>query len=226
MPERGAWQQTRIHEAVRDSHASTRERTMIIGKACGTGPSSRCSSWTRLFWLLAVALLVAGSSWAQAPGTWEPGADLNQARAGHTATLMANGKVLIAGGKDASGTPLATAEIYDPTTGHYTRLTPTLPTAVYGHTATALSDGTVLLAGGNDASGQPVRDAQLYDLLANKFTALSPMSKARSHHTASPMADGMVLIAGGTDGVAALSTLEVYDPVRLPTGRLRGGDAL
>src|SRR5439155_1479660 len=90
------------------------------------------------------------------PWTWAPIADLNQPRAEHTATLLANGTVLIAGGRDAAGQPLASAEIYDPATGGYTLLASPLPAPVWGHTATRLSDGTVLIAGGRlDGLGRP-----------------------------------------------------------------------
>src|SRR2546428_1257509 len=77
-----------------------------------------------------VTLAIATPLWAQElpePGTWRTVATLNQARAGHTATLLADGTVLIAGGKDAAGQPLASAELYDPTTGQYPQLPPSLP---------------------------------------------------------------------------------------------------
>jgi Bacterial Ig-like domain (group 3)/Galactose oxidase, central domain/Kelch motif len=138
---------------------------------------------------------------------------LNQARAGHTATLLANGKVLIAGGKDASGQALATAEIYDPATRVYTRIPANLPTPVWGYTATLVKDGKVVLVGGNGGSGQPVPDVQLFDPSTSKFMALSAMQTARSQHTAMPLGDGRVLIAGGTDGAGVLGDLANYDPV-------------
>src|SRR5437867_1324760 len=67
----------------------------------------------RSWWLLALALGLASPASAQAPGTWAPMADLNQARAEHTATLLANGTVLIAAGRDAADQPLASAAIPD-----------------------------------------------------------------------------------------------------------------
>src|SRR5256886_17269033 len=85
-------------------------------------------------WLLALALGTATPVWAQAPGTWAPMADLNQPRAEHTATLLTNGTVLIAGGRDAAGQPLASAEIYDRVTAGYRLLASSLPAPVWGHT--------------------------------------------------------------------------------------------
>src|SRR5437867_3074028 len=163
-------------------------------------------------WLLAAALLFATRLWAQEPGTWVPMADLNQARGGHTATLLANGSVLIAGGKDVAGQPLASAEIYDPATGRYALLTSPLPTPVWGHTATRLNDGTILIAGGNGNDGQPVAAAQLFDPAAGTFIRVGSMSTPRSQHTSTLLGDGRVLLAGGTDGVSAVAQLELYDP--------------
>src|SRR3989449_9233159 len=119
------------------------------------------NAWSLL--ALALALGTATPVWAQAPGPWARIVDLNKARAEHTATLLPNGTVLIAGGKDVAGQPLTSAEIYNPVTGVYTVVSSPLPTPVWGHTATRLNDGTVLLAGGTGDGGLPVNAAVLYD---------------------------------------------------------------
>src|SRR3989454_6351664 len=162
-------------------------------------------------WLLALTLGLASPASAQAPGTWAPIADLNQPRAEHTATLLASGTVLIAGGRDAADQPLASAEIYDPATGGYTLLASPLPAPVWGHTATRLDDGTVLIAGGQRGARYR-RAAQLSAPAADTFTALDPMSPPRGRHTATLLRDGRVVVIGGTDGVGPLASLEVYDP--------------
>src|SRR2546428_8453647 len=123
-------------------------------------------------WLLALTLGLASPASAQAPGTWAPIADLNQARAGHTATLLANGTVLIAGGKDAAGRPLATAELYDPAIGHYIQLAASLPAPVWGHTATLLNDGSALVAGGEGNGGLPVVAPPVFDPCHVTITAV------------------------------------------------------
>src|SRR3989475_2489784 len=165
----------------------------------------------RRAWLLALTLGLASPASAQAPGTWAPMANLNQPRAEHTATLLANGTVLIAGGRDAADQPLASAEIYDPATGRYTLLASPLPAPVWGHTATRLDDGTVLIAGGQRGARYR-RAAQLFDPASDTFAALTPMSTPRGRHTATLLRDGRVVGIGGTDGVGPLASLEIYDP--------------
>src|SRR5213596_2817409 len=176
-------------------------------------PRSLLSGFLPRTWcLLALALGIASPASAQAPGTWAPIADLNQPRAEHTATLLANGTVLIAGGRDAAGQPLASAEIYDPATGGYTLLASPLPAPVWGHTANRLSDCTVLITGGTGDGGLPVAAAQLFDPATGAFTALDPLTTPRARHTATLLRDGRVLLVGGTDGVEPLASLEIYDP--------------
>src|SRR2546428_445535 len=194
---------------------SEMERAMILrafSKLLGIELSLRHRYRPRLVWLLVAAILVATPLVAQTPGTWEPGATMAQGRAGHTATLLSNGKVLIAGGKDASGHALSAAELYDSVQGRYTPVMAPLPTPVWGQTATLLNDGTVLLVGGNGDSGQPVSAVQLFDPSTSTFTALTPMSTPRSQHTATLLGDGWVFIAGGTNGVRALAKSELYYP--------------
>src|SRR6266571_5810953 len=183
-------------------------------------PRSLLSGFLPRTWcLLALALGIASPASAQAPGTWAPMADLNQPRAEHTATLLANGTVLVAGGRDAAGQPLASAGIYDPATGAYTLLASPLPAPVWGHTATRLDDGTVLIAGGQRGVRYR-RAAQLFDPASDTFAALTPMSTPRGRHTATLLRDGRVLLVGGTDGVEPLASLEIYDPATNAFARL------
>ncbi|NIO67542.1 MAG: hypothetical protein GTN71_00380, partial [Anaerolineae bacterium] len=82
-----------------------------------------------------------------APGTWTATGNLNTARGGPTATLLPDGKVLVAGGFGGTGGYLNSAEVYDPATGAWTA-SGNLNTAREAHTATLLPDGKVLVAGG------------------------------------------------------------------------------
>src|SRR5438552_9538167 len=95
------------------------------------------------------------------PFTFDYTPSLNTARSEHTATLLPNGKVLVAGGQNDSGY-LTSAELYDPASGSWT-ITGSLNTARRYHTATLLPNGKVLVAGGADNSNNAIASAELYD---------------------------------------------------------------
>lgn len=144
-----------------------------------------------------------------ATGAFTPTGKMNSVRAGHTATLLPNGKVLIVGGGNDS-TPLATAEIFDPATGTFTA-TGSLGTARTGHTATLLSDGRILIAGGS-SSTEVLASAEIYNPATGSFAPTANMGTPRIRHTATRLPDGRVLVAGGYDGTADTATAELYDP--------------
>src|SRR6266446_5765616 len=89
---------------------------------------------------------IATKAPAQTTGTWEATGRMATVRIAHTATLLPNGQVLVAGGNGSIGT-LASAELYDPASGLW-RETGSMATARYSHTATLLPNGQVLVAGG------------------------------------------------------------------------------
>src|SRR5260370_26030142 len=99
-----------------------------------------------LFWLNVLSGRVGLVSAQTAGPSWSFTGNLNTARAGHTATVLPNGKVLVAGGATAAGA-IASAELYDPTTGTWS-VTGSLNVPRYLLTATLLSDGKVLAVGG------------------------------------------------------------------------------
>src|SRR2546430_2605102 len=184
-------------------------------------PRSLLSGFLPRTWcLLALALGIASPASAQAPGTWAPMADLNQPRAEHTATLLANGTVLVAGGRDAAGQPLASAEIYDPATRTFAPAPSALAVARKDHTATLLPDGRVLVAGGSDFSGA-LESAELYDPTAGTVSPAAPLNVPRTLASAALLLDGTVLVAGGqTTTSEDLDSAEIYDAATNAFARL------
>lgn len=153
-------------------------------------------------------------------GSFQPTGSMAEERGGHTATRLADGRVLITGGgkTDAdwfpqpTGQASATAEIYDPATGIF-NATGNMLAGRIGHTATLLTDGKVLISGGWTLSNATAT-AELYDPLTGVFTATGNMTSARAAHTATLLHDGRVLITGGTydHTNAGSDTVEIYDP--------------
>jgi len=131
-------------------------------------------------------------------GCWTLGSDMNFAHVGHTATLLFDGTLLIAG--DAYNGGLSGGELYDPFAGTWT-LTGAMTTNRYLHTATLLPNGKVLVAGGDNWPNGCLSSAELYDPASKTWTATVSMNTARQVHTATWLPDGKVLVTGGQDGI-------------------------
>ncbi len=148
----------------------------------------------------------------QAPGTFRrltPG--LADPRSIHTETLLADGRVLIVGGNGLStGDPvLASAEIYDPTTGHFT-LAGDLMERRQSHAAALLPDGRVFIAGGTSVDG-PLASTELFDPATSMVSAGPQLSVPRLLLSMVVLGDDRVLLVGG--GPADAAPFEIYDPV-------------
>jgi RHS repeat-associated protein len=147
-----------------------------------------------------------------------------------TATLLANGTVLIAGGADPFSGPTSSAEIYDPTiapSGTFVT-TGSLLTTRANHAAVLLKTGEVLIAGGGNGSGN-FNTAEVY---ANgQFTPVGNMAHVRLYPTATLLNDGTGLIAGGCCEVSnsQMPYAEIYNPTTKtfsPTGDMNDARAL
>ncbi|HLW76303.1 MAG TPA: kelch repeat-containing protein [Bryobacteraceae bacterium] len=163
-----------------------------------------------------------------ATGTFSLTGSTNSTRFDHTATLLANGQVLIAGGND-SPPMVATAEIYDPATGTFSVTSSMVNFRIF-FSATLLANGKVLIAGGCHPVGGAclaVTSAELYDPAAGTFSVTGSMTTARTSQYATLLPSGKVLVAGGCDSSGpachVLGSAELYDPATetfSPTGSL------
>ncbi len=154
-----------------------------------------------------------------APG-FLPSGNLDTARGNATATLLNNGKVLIAGGL-ANNAALATAELYDPVARTFAA-TGSLNTARELHTAVLLNSGKVLIAGGFDGTNY-LSSAEIYDPATGQFTTTNSLVTARRLPATAVLFSGSVLFAGGAGASGVLSSAEIYDPITstfMPTGSL------
>ncbi|MEM5403144.1 kelch repeat-containing protein [Paraburkholderia unamae] len=154
-------------------------------------------------------------------GEWMPADSMNQARFQHTATLLPNGQVLVAGGQRKQVT--ASTELYNPASNTWTA-TGSLTQGRQSHSATLLSDGRVLVAGGfKTGAGSEQSTAELYDPSRGSWSATGSMNDARDAHTATLLPNGLVLVAGGEGKAGALASAELYNPTTgswSPTGSM------
>ena len=157
--------------------------------------------------LIGAALTLATAElYGPASGTFGGAGRMNSARSQHSATLLSNGKVLIAGG-ELSNEPLISAELYDPATGVFTPTgNMTLPRA--GNFAMLLPTGAVLITGADGAGSE---SSELYNPETGTFTATGSCPVVYNYGnsgSATLLADGRVLLVGYYTNLAAL-----YDPL-------------
>jgi hypothetical protein len=172
---------------------------------------------------------------------WVPTGSLNDARFMHTATLLADGRVLVAGGfgnpyPNPNPAVLDTAEIYDPATGTWTR-TGSMNVRRGIHQAALLADGRVLVAGGRTCNAPPpatcnntfrTATAELWDPATDTWTLTGSMSGERFNTEAAVLLDGRVLVPAGFTATtpSGSNTADIYDPATGPwsrTGNLNQG---
>jgi N-acetylneuraminic acid mutarotase len=145
-------------------------------------------------------------------GQWALTGNMVTARQGHTATLLSNGQVLVAGGciDFACATSLAQAEIYSPTTGTWTAVA-SMNVPRSGHTATLLASGKVLVASGCGSAVTPCYSAEIYDPATQRWTPTQPMIYCQYRAGAALLHSGQVLVVGGYCGTGN-PIAELFNP--------------
>src|SRR4029079_5313344 len=162
---------------------------------------SICSAMKSVMSPLSVSfLLLLGALPLAKPCTaaeWRDAGTLVTPRYWHTATLLKNGQVLLAGGSIGGNVATASAELYDPRRNAW-KATGGMTKERINHTATRLPDGKVLVAGGGNPYGvlYPPAD-EIYDPMTRKCRPTGKLLTPRDSHTATLLKNGKVLIAGG-----------------------------
>ncbi|HXO59722.1 MAG TPA: kelch repeat-containing protein [Candidatus Acidoferrum sp.] len=207
----GTWSSVSTMAIQRANHTATllpNGKVLVVG---GRGLLSMPSPWGQPASAIASAELYDPKT-----RRWSSAGSLSVPRFGHTATLLSNGKVLVAGGNSAvpnSSYPsgagsLSSAELYDPQTNSWS-LAASMRNARAFHTATLLGDGRVLVAGGlvvagggqssTEYPGSVLASAELYDPVADTWTPTTPMPLAATSQSATLLFDHRALVIGGVD---------------------------
>ena len=177
--------------------------------------------------LVAGGIQLRGSGFGASPNTetYDPAADAftegprmvaSSGRWLHSATRLADGRVLVAGGRDNNcrdACPLyalASAEIYDPATGTFAP-TGSLNVSRYGHSAALLPDGRVLVLGGATfedlgTPGDAVTAAEVWDPATGAFSRAGSTREGRAFHALAPLNDGRLLLVGGQNANGSPTT--------------------
>lgn len=189
-----------------------------------------CARIVALVFISMMGLVIATMPAFAGSGGFSNTGSMNDARTNHTATLLANGEVLVAGGNNNTTGYLSSAEIYDPSKGKWTP-TGSMTVPREGHDAVLLSNGQVLVAGGiNDTTGgcSTLASAELYNPSTGAWTATGSMTTGRYSFVLVALTNGQVLAAGGTNcGGGGLTSAELYNPstgMWTPTGSMTIGN--
>ncbi len=201
-PRTGTWTSTGSMATARREHTATllaNGKVLVAGGQNGTAPG--------------YTALASAELYDPALGTWTATGALGSARAGHAAALLADGKVLVAGGQ-TRWIPLpavytATAFLYDPTAGTWSA-TGSMTAARRSFTLTRIPGGLVVAAGGRNASY--LSSAERYNVSAGTWGSAGALGAARSGHAAALLPDARVLLAGGSDGTGPAGAMLEYSP--------------
>lgn len=213
-PAVGVWKSTGALATGRSGHSATLLADGRVLVAGGDAPRTSAVSGT----------LRSAELYDPVAGTWSATGPMTDARWGHQAVSLADGRVLVIGGiVSGVDSGLAFCEIYDPRTGVWTP-TGSMAAPRRAFQATLLADGTVLVTGGANTgmtggwvyTRHSQNAAELYDPVTGVWRAAAPMPSPRAYHQALRLVSGAVLVFGGTDTVtldAGYRNAVLYDPV-------------
>ncbi len=175
--------------------------------------------------LSVIGLLATTTMPALAAGTFQKTGSMNTPRDGHTATLLSNGQVLVAGGDNSTlaSNPLASAELFNPATGKWT-LTGNMTVPRESHQAVLLPNGQVLVAGGSNASGT-LASAELYNPATGTWAATGSMNAARSSFSMTVLQNGQVLAWQGSSADLYNPATGTWSPTGGPTSSVGGSNS-
>jgi len=196
-PSNGTWSYTGSLSVARRRHTATQladGRVLVAGGYYAVGDD---------------VITASAEIYDPASGTWRTTGSLNTPRQAHSATLLADGRVLVIGGY--YGGLLASAEIYDPVSETWSNAPAPLSCHGAHHTSTSLLDGRALLVGG--WCGDFRDEAEIFDPISETWTATAHLPEVREAHSATLLFDGRVLVVGGDDGAPSRYTSAlIYDP--------------
>lgn len=180
-------------------------RVLVAGGWVGGGPTASAELYDRM------------------TGRWAPAGEMVEARMGAAAVSLADGDILIMGGRSRTGAALASTEIFRAGAALFTPAG-TMNVARLRPEAIALKDGRVLVSGGQGSRGEILRSAEIYDPKKAKFSPAGEMIAARVSHANVLLGDGRVLLVGG-GGVHEdrQRVTETFDP---STGRFAVGPTM
>jgi hypothetical protein len=205
----GTWHETGSLNAPRDEFAA---EALLDGRAvvtAGVNDAGVSYSSTKIF--------------DPVKGSWSASGLLSVARTDPAYAVLSDGRLLVAGGEymdESRSNVLASAEIYDPATGHWSN-TGSMHTTRVSAQAVTLSDGRVLVVGGiaadtlsgtNPSSPQPVASAEIWDPTTGAWSSAGTLAQARSEFVLVALKDGSALVAGGFGTPGAVATAERYEP--------------
>jgi N-acetylneuraminic acid mutarotase len=212
-PSTNAWSSTGTMSSPRYQHTASLLGSGLVLVAGGNNLVGTCSCTT---------FVSSVDLYNPATNTFTPTGALVTARYAHTATVLANGMVLVAGGfggptntLQSGGASLSSAELYNPTTGTWAA-TGSMATARMNHTATLLPGGTSVLVAGGYTGTATTATAEIYSFSTGTWTAVASMNTPRQSQQAVLLSNGTVLEVGGlndtSSAVIGVGTTEVYDP--------------